>query len=83
MRLGMPGALQTLSWPALITWITGRCGHCKNLEPEWAKAATALKGVAKIAALDATVHQAMAGKYNVRGYPTIKVFGGMACPLAR
>lgn len=60
--------------------MTGRCGHCKNLEPEWAKAATALKGVAKIAALDATVHQAAAAKYNVRGYPTIKVFGGMARP---
>ena len=53
------------------------CGHCKKLEPEWARAATDLKGVAKVGALDATVHQRVAGKYNIRGYPTIKIFGGM------
>jgi protein disulfide-isomerase A6 len=52
-----------------------RCGHCKRLEPEWAKAASELKGVAKVAALDATQHQAAAGRYGIQGYPTIKVFG--------
>lgn len=51
------------------------CGHCKNLEPEWAKAATELKGKVKLGALDATVNQNMAQRYGIRGYPTIKYFG--------
>jgi protein disulfide-isomerase A6 len=51
------------------------CGHCKNLVPEYKKAATALKGIAKIGAVDATQHQSLASQFGVRGYPTIKVFG--------
>lgn len=51
-------------------------GHCKNLAPEWAKAAKELKGKVKLGALDATVHSATASKYQVQGYPTIKFFPG-------
>ena len=51
------------------------CGHCKNLAPEWARAATELKGKVKLGALDATVHQSAAQRFGVRGYPTIKFFG--------
>eukprot|EP01061_Rhynchopus_euleeides_P028684 TRINITY_DN467_c0_g1_i11.p1 TRINITY_DN467_c0_g1~~TRINITY_DN467_c0_g1_i11.p1 ORF type:complete len:413 (+),score=195.41 TRINITY_DN467_c0_g1_i11:60-1298(+) len=51
------------------------CGHCKNLAPQWAQAATELKGSgAKLGAVDATIHQAIASKYGIQGYPTIKVF---------
>lgn len=50
------------------------CGHCKNLEPHWAKAAAELKDKVKLGALDATVHQQMASRYDVKGYPTIKLF---------
>eukprot|EP01063_Lacrimia_lanifica_P017633 TRINITY_DN2467_c0_g1_i1.p2 TRINITY_DN2467_c0_g1~~TRINITY_DN2467_c0_g1_i1.p2 ORF type:complete len:417 (+),score=203.14 TRINITY_DN2467_c0_g1_i1:51-1301(+) len=50
------------------------CGHCKNLAPEWAAAATELKDTAKLGMVDATVHQRYAGQYGVQGYPTIKVF---------
>ncbi|XP_072890485.1 protein disulfide-isomerase A6 [Hemitrygon akajei] len=54
------------------------CGHCKRLEPEWAEAATEVKeqtgGKVKLAAVDATTSQALAGRYGIRGYPTIKIF---------
>lgn len=42
-----------------------RCGHCKNLAPHWAEAASELKGKVKLGTLDATVHTVSAGKYNV------------------
>lgn len=40
-----------------------RCGHCQRLAPEWKKAASELKGKVKVAALDATAHQAMASRF--------------------
>lgn len=58
----------------LVEFYAPWCGHCKNLAPIWAEVATELKGKVKVAALDATVHTVTANKYNIRGFPTIKVF---------
>lgn len=52
-----------------------RCGHCKALAPEYKKAATALKGIVRLGAVDADEHKGLGGQYGVRGFPTIKVFG--------
>ncbi|XP_011816364.1 PREDICTED: protein disulfide-isomerase A6 [Colobus angolensis palliatus] len=52
-----------------------RCGHCQRLTPEWKKAATALKDVVKVGAVDADKHQSLGGQYGVQGFPTIKIFG--------
>jgi protein disulfide-isomerase A6 len=45
------------------------------LTPEWKRAATALKGIVKLGAVDADSHQALGQQYGVSGFPTIKIFG--------
>ncbi|KAL7102449.1 hypothetical protein ACP275_08G121400 [Erythranthe tilingii] len=58
----------------LVEFFAPWCGHCQALTPTWEKAATVLKGVATIAALDADAHQSLAQEYGIKGFPTIKVF---------
>ena len=50
------------------------CGHCKHLAPEYAKAAKAVNGKAIFAAVDCTENESICAKYQVQGYPTVKVF---------
>ncbi|KYO32992.1 protein disulfide-isomerase A6 isoform X1 [Alligator mississippiensis] len=59
----------------LVEFYAPWCGHCQRLTPEWKKAATALKGVVKVGAVDADKHQSLGGQYAVKGFPTIKIFG--------
>lgn len=59
----------------LIEFYAPWCGHCKNLAPEYEKAAQALKGMLKLGAVDMTTDQSVGSKYNIQGFPTIKFFG--------
>eukprot|EP00282_Hemiselmis_andersenii_P008385 CAMPEP_0114140228 /NCGR_PEP_ID=MMETSP0043_2-20121206/17267_1 /TAXON_ID=464988 /ORGANISM="Hemiselmis andersenii, Strain CCMP644" /LENGTH=423 /DNA_ID=CAMNT_0001234297 /DNA_START=59 /DNA_END=1329 /DNA_ORIENTATION=- len=51
------------------------CGHCKALAPEWEKLASAISPTVRVGSVDADKHKELGGQYDVRGFPTIKVFG--------
>jgi protein disulfide-isomerase-like protein len=60
-------------------------GHCKALAPKYEKLAAAYAGESSvvIASVDAEVESALAQRYSVSGYPTLKLFGtGSAEPEA-
>ncbi|KAL3750930.1 hypothetical protein ACJRO7_011850 [Eucalyptus globulus] len=51
------------------------CGHCQALAPEYAAAATELKGEEVVLAkVDATEEEDLAQKYEVQGFPTVYFF---------
>merc|ERR1719242_2353400 len=62
--------------PLVVEFYAPWCGHCKQLAPEFAKAATHLKGMVIFGAVncDEDANRPLCGQFQVQGFPTIKVF---------
>jgi len=67
----------------VIQFFAKWCAHCKSLAPEWEEAASILKqneiaslyGIV-LASVDAIVEKSLAEKYQISGFPSIKIFEG-------
>jgi protein disulfide-isomerase-like protein len=57
----------------LIEFYAPWCGHCKNMAPAYEQAAIKLKGQVSLGKVDCTVERALARRFNIKGFPTIKL----------
>lgn len=60
----------------LVEFYAPWCGHCQSLASDWKRVASALKGVVKVAAVNADVEKSLGATYQIRGFPTIYIFAG-------
>lgn len=60
---------------SIVEFYAPWCGHCKNLQPAYEKAAKNLQGLAKVAAIDCDdeSNKPFCGSMGIQGFPTLKI----------
>ncbi|XP_063704106.1 protein disulfide-isomerase A5 [Culicoides brevitarsis] len=62
----------------LVMFYAPWCGHCSKMKPAYVEAAVMLENEklfnSKIAAVDCTVHKKLSERFEIRGFPTLKLF---------
>ncbi|KAG9243302.1 hypothetical protein BJ878DRAFT_511522 [Calycina marina] len=63
------------NYTSIVEFYAPWCGHCKNLQPAYEKAAKSLTGLAKVAAVncDEESNKQFCGSMGVQGFPTLKI----------
>ncbi|KAF2442169.1 disulfide isomeras-like protein [Karstenula rhodostoma CBS 690.94] len=63
------------NYTSIVEFYAPWCGHCKNLQPAYERAAKSLEGIAKVAAVncDEELNKPLCGKLGVQGFPTLKI----------
>lgn len=63
------------NYTSIVEFYAPWCGHCKNLQPAYEKAAKSLEGLAKVAAVDCDdeSNKPFCGGFGVTGFPTLKI----------
>ncbi|KAI5786356.1 hypothetical protein DFH27DRAFT_575162 [Peziza echinospora] len=63
-------------YTTIVEFYAPWCGHCKNLAPNYEKAATSLKGLARAVAVDCDddINKSFCNSAGVTGFPTLKIY---------
>ncbi|EEY23823.1 disulfide-isomerase A6 [Verticillium alfalfae VaMs.102] len=63
------------NYTSIVEFYAPWCGHCKNLQPAYEKAAKSLEGLAKVAAVDCDddANKPLCGQFGIQGFPTLKI----------
>lgn len=61
---------------SVVAFVAPWCGHCRNLAPEYEKAAKLFNGLVPLYAVDcdAEANKPLCGQQGVQGFPTVKLF---------
>ena len=58
----------------LIMFYAPWCGHCKEMAPEFAEAASKLKGQVKLGKVNADEEKPLGKRFEITSFPTLKIF---------